>query len=95
VFEDAQDGYDYTKGRYALRTFTLTGKEKNLVIRQHKEGKYITPYSNFKINLTGLPFTVQSIEVDNEAVSLEDLKLNIHNTLTISKDFSELHIKGI
>ncbi|MEL1244637.1 glycoside hydrolase family 31 protein [Flavobacterium sp. DGU11] len=95
VFEDAQDGYDYTKGRYALRTFTLTGKEKNLVIRQHKEGKYITPYSNFKINLTGLPFIVQSIEVDNETVSLEDLKLNIHNSLTISKDFSELHIKGI
>lgn len=95
VFEDAQDGYDYTKGRYALRTFTLTGKEKNLVIRQHKEGKYITPYSNFKINLTGLPFTVQSIEIDNETVSLEDLKLNIHNSLTISKDFSELHIKGI
>lgn len=95
VFEDAQDGYDYTKGRYALRTFTLTGKENDLVIRQHKEGKYVTPYSNFKINLTGLPFSVKSIEIDNEEVSLEELKLNIHNSLTISKDFSELHIKGI
>jgi len=95
VFEDAQDGYDYTKGRYSLRTFTLTGKENDLVIRQHKEGKYVTPYSNFKINLTGLPFRVQSVEIDNEAVSLKDLQLNIHNSLTISKDFSELHIKGI
>ncbi|MGQ2984664.1 glycoside hydrolase family 31 protein [Flavobacterium sp.] len=95
VFEDAQDGYDYTKGRYSLRTFTLTGKENDLVIRQHKEGKYVTPYSNFKINLTGLPFRVQSVEIDNEAVSLEELQLNIHNSLTISKDFSELHIKGI
>ncbi|PTB92540.1 glycosyl hydrolase, partial [Marinobacter sp. B9-2] len=95
VFEDAQDGYDYTKGRYSLRTFSLTGKENDLVIRQHKEGKFVTPYATFKINLTGLPFAIQSIEVDNEEVSLEDLQLNIHNSLTISKDFSELHIKGI
>lgn len=95
VFEDAQDGYDYTKGRYSLRTFTFTGKEKEIVIRQHKEGKYITPYSRFKINLIGLPFEIKSVEVDNEVVSLEDLQLNIHNSLTVIKDFSELHIKGI
>ncbi|MCR5863092.1 glycoside hydrolase family 31 protein [Flavobacterium sp. J372] len=94
VFEDAQDGYDYTKGRYSLRTFKMTGKEKELVITQHKEGKFTTPYNFFTINLIGLPFTVASVQIDNEEVSLEELKLNIHNTLTISKDFSELHIKG-
>src|SRR5690606_35604088 len=26
LFDDANDGYDYLKGRYSLRTFKLTGK---------------------------------------------------------------------
>jgi len=95
VFEDAQDGYDYKKGRYSLRKFSLEAKDNGLIIRQHIEGKYTTPYHSFKINLVGLPFNVGRIEVDNESVSPEDLKLNIHNTLTISTDFSELFIKGI
>ena len=46
LYEDAHDGYDYRKGRFSLRTFKLTGKPKQLIIQQHKEGKYTTPYRN-------------------------------------------------
>jgi alpha-glucosidase len=28
MYEDAQDGYDYKKGRYSFLTFQVTGKEK-------------------------------------------------------------------
>ena len=31
LYEDAQDGYDYKKGRFSLRTLNLTGKEKELL----------------------------------------------------------------
>jgi hypothetical protein len=31
VYEDAQDGYDYKKGRYSFLTFRVTGKEKSLI----------------------------------------------------------------
>jgi alpha-glucosidase len=65
------------------------------LLTQHKEGKYVTPYSSVKINLLGLPFKVVSIQVDNEGFPPEELQLNIHNTLTINKVFSELHIKEI
>ena len=51
-YDDAHDGYDYTKGRYSLRTFKLTGKPKQLIIQQHKEGKYSASYNKFKIKLT-------------------------------------------
>jgi alpha-glucosidase len=94
VYEDAEDGYDYNKGRFSLRTFTLNGKAKELTILQHKEGTFETSYSNFKINLYGLPFKVKKIEVDNEKISLDSLKLNGDNSLVLYKDFTELHIIG-
>jgi alpha-glucosidase len=32
LFSDANDGYDYIKGRYSLRTFSLTGRTNELII---------------------------------------------------------------
>jgi alpha-glucosidase len=50
LYEDAKDGYDYNKGLFSLRTFNLTGKDKELIIQQHREGTFETHYSKFKIN---------------------------------------------
>ncbi len=92
VYEDAEDGFDYKKGRFSLRNFNLLGKEDSLTIQQYKSGKYITPYETFEINLIGLPFEIEKVEVDNVKIDL-----NIHlkeNVLVISKEFTELHIIG-
>lgn len=94
VYEDAQDGYDYNKGRFSLRTFTLNGKEKELIIQQHTEGTFETQYSKFKINLKGLPFKVKKIELDNEKIALDQVQLNGDGSLIIFKDFTELHLSG-
>jgi alpha-glucosidase len=95
LYEDAQDGYDYNKGRFSLATFTLRGKETDLIIQQHKEGKFETNYSKIKINLHGLPFKVKKIEIDNELVSFEKVHFDGKHTLIIDKEFSELHIIGL
>ena len=92
VYEDATDGYDYIKGRYSLRDFNLLGKKDELIIQQHKTGKYITTYKTFKLNLHGLPFKISKIEVDNVEIPFSKLKLNGDNTLTLDKEFTELHI---
>lgn len=94
VYEDGQDGYDYKKGRYSLRNFKLKGKENELIIQQFKNGTYITPYNTFKLQLHGLPFKIDCIELDNETISFKDVKLNGNNSIEISKDFTELHIIG-
>ena len=94
VYEDAQDGYDYNKGRFSLRTFTLNGKEKELIIQQHTEGTFETQYSRFKINLKGLPFKVKRIELDNEKITLDQVQLNGDNSVIIGKDFTEIHLFG-
>ena len=94
VYEDAQDGYDYKKGRYSFLTFRVTGKEKELNVQLHKEGKYDTNYSKYKINLIGLPFKVKSIKIDNEEVPFDSAKFEEDNYLIVAKEFNTLHITG-
>ncbi|MFT4849001.1 MAG: alpha-glucosidase [Sediminicola sp.] len=92
LFDDAHDGYDYTKGRYSLRTLKLTGKKDELIIQQHKSGKFDAPYKTFKLNLIGLPFKISTIQIDNVEIKFEDIKVNGDNTLVVGKEFTELHI---
>src|SRR5690606_14110212 len=86
VYEDAQDGYDYKKGRYSLRNFNLKGKENELIIQQFKDGNFITSYETFRFNFHGLPFKIKEIHVDNEMVDLREVKLNGNDNIQISKD---------
>ncbi|OXB21822.1 glycosyl hydrolase [Flavobacterium tructae] len=94
VYEDAQDGYDYKKGRYSFLSFSTIGKEKELIVQLHKEGKYDTPYSKYKINLIGLPFKVTEIEIDNEKIVFDKEGFELNHFLIVDKEFNELHIIG-
>ena len=46
------------------------------------------------MNILRLSCYFVSIQIDNEDVNLEASNLENDNTLTINKDFSEIHIKG-
>ncbi|MDV7139310.1 glycoside hydrolase family 31 protein [Maribacter sp. TH_r10] len=94
VYEDAQDGYDYNKGDFSLRSFKMNGKENSLVIQQFKDGAFMTSYDSFRINLHGLPFAIESVEVDNEEVPLNEVKPNGNDVIEICKDFTQVIIKG-
>ncbi len=94
LYEDAQDGYDYNKGRFSLRTFSLTGKEKELIIQLHKEGEFITSYETFEMKLIGLPFEIDRIYVDNERIDLKTFYNEKTKTLIVNKNFMSLHIYG-
>ncbi|MGB3590705.1 MAG: glycoside hydrolase family 31 protein [Nonlabens sp.] len=93
VYEDANDGYDYRKGRYSLRNFTFNANEDELIISQYKDGKFITEYDTVKFNLIGLPFEIDFVELDNKKMSLDQLKSDAgQHTLMVDKNFNELHI---
>ncbi len=92
LFDDAHDGYDYTKGRYSLRTFKMTGKKDDLIIQQHKSGKYNTNYSKFRLNLIGMPFKISTIKIDKNEIPFEKAKVNGDNVLVVDKEFNEIHI---
>lgn len=91
LYEDAQDGYDYNKGRYSFSTFKLKGTDKSLVLTQFKDGKFDVPYQKYEVKLKGLPFRIKSIYIDNERANPETLAFD-NDTLIIDKDFTELHI---
>ena len=93
-YDDAHDGYDYTKGRYSLRTFKLTGKSKELIIQQHKEGEFVTKYENFEFKFHGLPFKIKTVELDNEVISLDKIKMNGNSSMKVNKNFTHIHIFG-
>ena len=93
LYEDADDGYDYTKGRYSLSKFKLTGSTNELIIQQHTTGKYITPYTRFKLKFIGLPFKISKIEVDNVEIDLKTLNLSkTTNELVVDKMFTQIQV---
>ncbi len=92
VYEDGQDGYDYTKGRFSKRKFKLHGKPNQLNIQQHKDGTFITAYETFEFKFHGLPFEIGGIEIDNEIIDLKEIKKNGSNAIEIDKNFTSLRI---
>ena len=94
VYEDAQDGYDYNKGRFRLRTFNLNGKENDLTILQHQEGTFENNYSKFIIDLKGLPFKVKKIEIDNIEIDFDEIAFDTNSQIIVDKEFTELHFIG-
>ena len=94
VYEDANNGYDYKKGRYSLNNFKLTGKEKSLTIQLFKVGTFNTEYETIKFNFHGLPFKINKIMLDNEELSLKKMTADGENVLRINKNFTALHLTG-
>jgi alpha-glucosidase len=95
VYEDAQDGYDYKKGRFSLLSFQSTGKPKELIVQLHKDGKFDTNYTKYRINVIGLPFKVKKIEIDNVEVSFDKKAFEKDEFLVVDKEFTELHFIGL
>ncbi|PKQ45977.1 glycoside hydrolase family 31 protein [Confluentibacter flavum] len=95
LFEDAHDGYDYIKGRYSFREFNLIGKEKELIIQQHKSGKFDAPYQTFKLELHGLPFKAAKVTIDKEGFICEEIVVNGETTIIVDKNFREVVITSL
>ena len=92
VYEDAQDGYDYKKGRFSLRNFNVIGNGKIMTIQQYKSGKFITPYKEIRIKLIGLPFQIGEVLVHDEMSDPSSVKVLSGNTIVVSKDFSKIQV---
>ncbi|HHB51902.1 MAG TPA: DUF5110 domain-containing protein, partial [Saprospiraceae bacterium] len=94
VYEDAQDGYDYTKGRFNVRTFKLLGKANEIIITHHKSGKYQSTLRSFQLVFHNLPFELGKIQVDNEDRHFDSAHIDGCNLITIEEEFTEVHIFG-
>lgn len=95
VYEDAQDGFDYKKGRYCLRNLRLMGRKDEVILQQHKNGTFVTGYEKLLLKFFGLPFEVTKIQIDNVFYELSDLDYDIEKKwLRVPKDFTEIHVSA-
>ena len=69
-------------------------KKEELIIQQHKRGDFNADYSKFRMVFHNLPFQITTIQIDNVAVQLEDLNTTETQSITIGKEFTELHLFG-
>ena len=92
VYEDAHDGYDYKKGRYSLRDFTVIGNGNIVTIQQFKSGKFKTSYETIKIKLIGIPFPIGKVLVHDEMSDPSPVNIGADNTIIVSKEFSKIQI---
>lgn len=93
LYEDSQDGYDYIKGRFSLRNFTLIGKDKSLTIQQFKAGKFTTGYSTFEMKFVHLPFKIKEVEIDGEKYNFKKFR-KAENVIIFPKEFSVIELIG-
>lgn len=94
LYDDAHDGYDYKKGRFSLRTFSLTGKKNEFILQQHKRGDFDADYTKFNVVLHNLPFKITSVQIDNVEVELNQGGTKESQSITVDKQFTELHLFG-
>jgi alpha-glucosidase len=95
VYEDACDGYDYQKGNYCEKTFTLSAKDNEITIRQHINGKYEPDYDKYDLQLVGLPFEPVSVLLDDVPVNTNICKISdTHFEILVPRNFEVLKIVG-
>lgn len=94
LFEDANDGYGYTKGQYSQHNFRYFGKENDVLIQQHITGNFETTYSTYRIKIVGIPFKIKSIQLDNETIETEFNYTNGIAEFVVTKNFIELRVIG-
>jgi len=98
VYEDRGDGYDYTTGEFIKKTFEVTGTATSLSVSQKTEGVYQPGYVMYQIMVHGLPFAVETGEVDGLAVELEHVEILGDKTIPVIKvnpGFENLILKAL
>lgn len=90
LYEDAGEGYDYTKGKYVLRTFVNKKMANNIYISQQQEGTFQSTCRHFSVQFFGLPKKVKEIHCDNHPVSFN--KSGNYFSFQINSSFKELKI---
>lgn len=86
-YEDDHDGYGYENGEFRLAKFVCHGSQDKFMMSQTIDGHYNSKIMTYKLNMKGLPFTVNSIEVDGQVVQ------NLDGDLLITAAFKTCIIK--
>lgn len=77
LYEDDGDGYDFEKGIYNEKTFTVKGSKGLLSIKQDSKGHFEPQYNKYKIVIHGIQKAMKSIQINGNV---------LEKTQIVSKD---------
>jgi len=66
LYEDAGEGYDYEKGSFKRKRWSVRGSDRTMHIEQEAEGDFVPSYNTYFIRLHGLPFAPTTVTVDGQ-----------------------------
>lgn len=100
LYEDTEEGWDYTRGKYLLTCFSYQfnkGKKKEkeqITISASRKGDFRPDYQEFKIKLVGVPFKVNSIMADGDKIAVEKEKSGngLQYVFSVPADFKKIGI---
>ncbi len=84
LYEDAGDGYGYTKEECCTKKFITFGDDLQFEIHQEISGKYMSSYNTYCVIVYGLPYLPKEVCNDNEVIGFEYDKIS--NKLTFETD---------
>ncbi|MFT5617407.1 MAG: alpha-glucosidase [Arenicella sp.] len=88
LYEDAGEGYEYTKGKKNLKTFAVSNEQDCFQIQQTKDGEFQQTYQTYQLVLHGFP-EVESIRIDGVKLT----KKLTGNTFEAHEGFKGITIK--
>jgi len=93
LYEDGEEGYDYTNGVYRQTNFRLQPDPNNqrLTLEAQHTGSYIPSYQKVKLNIIGLPYEPNQISVDGQQVTFSESEDAY--TITVQAGFEQLVIQ--
>eukprot|EP01133_Synstelium_polycarpum_P016463 gene16464-19578_t len=94
-FEDHGDTFAYEQDIYSEKKFRVRGDEKSLLIEQTIDGLYTPNYEWYCYNITGLPFTVKKITIDEQELSEFHMDQQGNLRFKSNKNFADIRISGI
>jgi len=87
LYEDDRTSYAYNEGNLRYATFTYNGTENEISIQQAVEGDYKPDFEQYKLQLIGVPFTVNEVLVDGLAIAFDA------ESIALPIGFSEVILK--
>ncbi len=95
LYEDAGDGFNYTKNDFSLKDFEFVGTKKEVVLTQHKKGQWIDTYHTCNVLFYGLPFQPKKSVVDDEDIDFKIIEIagNPVFIFTVDNNFQKIKLK--
>lgn len=95
LYEDAGEGYAYENKEFSLKSFTLTGSDNSLILRQLKEGSFMDTYSTCKIEVYGLPFENVISKVDGQEIAAQWNETKTALSFSVNNSFNNIEMQAV